>query len=65
MTEGQTGSYVKIGKFGDGADLQYQDILEGSLIAIADKVIDLIYLKYLKAKITYGHDRRVETQINE
>lgn len=57
----QTGSYVKIGKFGDGADLQYQDVLEGSLITTADKVIDLIYLKYLKAKITYEHDRRVET----
>lgn len=57
----QVGSYVKIGKFGEGADLQYQDVLEGSLISIADKVIDLIYLKYLKAKITYEHDRRVET----
>lgn len=57
----QVGSYVKIGKFGEGADLQYQDVMEGSLISIADKVIDLIYLKYLKAKITYEHDRRVET----
>ena len=26
-----------------------------------DKIVDLIYLKYLKAKITYEHDRRVET----
>jgi len=25
---------------------------------MADKVVDLIYLKYLKAKITYEHDRR-------
>lgn len=57
----QNGSYVKIGKFGEGPDLQYQDTLEGSLITTADKVIDLIYLKYLKAKITYEHDRRVET----
>ena len=57
----QNGSYVKIGRFGDGADLQYQDTIEDSLIKIADKVIDLIYLKYLKAKITYEHDRRVET----
>ena len=57
----QNGSYVKIGKFGLGADLQYQDTIEQSLIQIADKVIDLIYLKYLKAKITYEHDRRVET----
>ncbi len=27
----------------------------------ADKVVDLIYLKYLKAKITFEHDRGVET----
>ena len=52
---------MKVGKFGEGADLQYQDTLEGSLITTADRVIDLIFLKYLKAKITYEHDRRVET----
>ena len=57
----QVGSYVKIGRFSGNADLLYQDVLEDSLIKIADKVIDLIYLKYLKAKITYEHDRRVET----
>ena len=56
-----TGAYVKVGKFGQGADLQYYDELNGSLIWIADKVIDLIYLKYLKAKITYEKDIRVET----
>ena len=56
-----TGSYVKIGKFGEGADLQYQDTVEGSLFRIADQVIDLIYTKYLKAAITYEHDVRVET----
>lgn len=56
-----TGSYVKIGKFGEGSDLQYQDTVEGSLFNIADKVIDLIYTKYLKARITYEHDVRVET----
>ena len=55
------GCYVKIGKFGKGADLQYQDQLEGSLFRIADQVIDLIYTKYLKAKITYEHNVRVET----
>lgn len=57
----QNGSHIQIGKFGEGADLQYQDVLEGSLITTADKVIDLIFLKYLKAKITYEHDRRLET----
>uniref|UniRef100_I5AX73 Putative transcriptional regulator with HTH domain n=1 Tax=Eubacterium cellulosolvens (strain ATCC 43171 / JCM 9499 / 6) TaxID=633697 RepID=I5AX73_EUBC6 len=53
-----TGSYVKIGKFGEGSDLQYQDTVEGSLFNIADKVIDLIYTKYLKAKITYEHKEK-------
>ena len=57
----QNGSYVKIGRFSNAVDLQYQDTIEDSLIKIADKVIDLVYLKYLKAKITYEHDRRVET----
>lgn len=57
----QSGCYLKIGKFSKGADLQYHDDLEESLIKNADKVIDLIYLKYLKAKISYEHDRRIET----
>lgn len=56
-----TGSYVKIGKFGEGADLQYQDEIHGSLFIIADRVIELIYLKYLKAAITYDKEIRIET----
>ena len=56
-----TGSYIKIGKFGEGADLQYQDEVHGSLIWIADRVIELIYLKYLKASITYDKEVRIET----
>ncbi len=57
----QNGSYVKVGKFGKGPDLLYQDALEESLIKNADRVVDLIFTKYLKAKITYEHDKRVET----
>ena len=57
----QVGSYVKVGKFGEHGTVEYHDDLEGSLISTADKIVDLIYLKYLKAKITYEHDRRVET----
>ncbi len=56
-----TGCYVKIGKFGVGSDLQYQDVVEGSLILIADRVVELIYLKYLKAAISYDKEVRVET----
>lgn len=56
-----TGSFVKMGKFGNGADLQYQDELHGSLILIADRVVELIFLKYLKAAITYDKEVRIET----
>lgn len=52
---------MKIGKFGVGSDLQYQDVIEGSLILIADRVVELIYLKYLKASISYDKEIRVET----
>lgn len=34
--------------------------LEESFIVNATKVVDLIYLMYLKAKISYEHDIRVE-----
>ncbi|MDD4370574.1 MAG: ATP-binding protein [Anaerostipes sp.] len=39
----------------------YQDEVHGSLLIMADRVIDLIYLKYLKAAITYHKETRVET----
>lgn len=56
-----TGCYVKIGKFDSGSHLRYQDVLEGSLFYIADRVLDLIYTKYLAAEISYDPDIRVET----
>ena len=51
---------MKIGKF-EGSDLLYQDEIRGSLLIIAGRVIDLIYLKYLKAAISYHKETRVET----
>ena len=54
------GCYVKIGKF-EGSELLYQDEVHGSLLIMADRVIDLIYLKYLKAAISYYKETRVET----
>ncbi len=48
------GAYVKVGKFGENeADLIYHDDVHGSLIDQAEKTLDLIYFKYLKAKISY------------
>jgi len=55
------GCYVKIGYFGLGSDLQYQDEIHGSLMILADRTVELIYLKYLKAFITYDNLIRVET----
>ena len=56
-----SGCYLKIGKFGDGADLKYQDDVHGSLFIIADRAVELIYLKYLAAEISYNNETRIET----
>ncbi len=56
-----SGCYLKIGRFGDGADLKYQDDVHGSLFIIADRAVDLIYLKYLTAEISYNNETRIET----
>ena len=54
------GAYSKIGKF-HGAEIEYMDEVYGSLFLQADRIIDLIYLKYLKALISYHKETRVET----
>ncbi|MCD8295728.1 MAG: putative DNA binding domain-containing protein, partial [Clostridia bacterium] len=54
------GCFVKIGKF-NRSEIEYQDDFYGSLMLIADRVFDMIYLKYLKAKISYYNEIRVET----
>ena len=55
-----TGSYVKIGFFETDADLRYQDEIHGSLMIQADRVIDLLYTKYLTAEISYDNVTRIE-----
>lgn len=55
----QLGAFVKIGYFETDADLMYQDEVRGSLLEIVDKIVELVYLKYMRAKITYvGMQRR-------
>jgi ATP-dependent DNA helicase RecG len=56
----QNGSFVKVGKFDERGRVIYHNDLEESLIVNASKVVDLIYQMYLKAKISYEHDIRVE-----
>lgn len=53
------GCSVKIGYF-EGPEILYQDEIAGPVIGQPDEVIDLLYTKYLKAKITYDGIRRVE-----
>ena len=54
------GCYVKIGMFTNECDLVYQDEIRGSLFNIADKAIDVLYLKYLRAYISYDKETRIE-----
>lgn len=54
------GAYIKIGYFENDADLIYQDEVRGSLLEQVDKTLDLIYFKYLKAKISYQGPQRIE-----
>ena len=56
----QVGSFIKVGKFDENDIVVYHNDLEESLIVNANKVIDLIFQMYLKAKISYEHDKRVE-----
>lgn len=56
----QNGSFIKIGKFDERGTVVYHNDLEESLIVNSSKIINLIYQMYLKAKIGYDHDIRVE-----
>mgnify|MGYP004552751371 CR=1 FL=1 len=51
----------KIGRFGNGAgDLITQDLIDGNLIQMADKVMDVLSAKYLVRPIHYDGMQRVE-----
>lgn len=56
----QLGAYVKIGYFETDADLLYQDEIHGSIFEQVDKTVELVYLKYMRAKITYEGMQRIE-----
>lgn len=56
----QLGAFLKIGYFETDADLLYQDEVHGSLLEQMDKAIELIYLKYMRAKISYEGIQRIE-----
>lgn len=56
-----TSAYFKIGRFGESdADLKFQDVVEGNLIEMADKVMEILKGKYLTSPIHYEGMQRVE-----
>lgn len=56
-----TGSYIKIGFFESESDLIYHDEIHGNLFLQADKTMELLLTKYLKARVSYDGINRVET----
>lgn len=56
-----TGAYIKIAFFGEGSDIRYQEEIHGSLMLQADRAVELMYLKFMKAYISYDGLIRVET----
>lgn len=55
-----TGAFIKVGYFDNDADLLYQDEVHGPLLEQANKVIELILFKYMKAFISYQGIQRIE-----
>lgn len=50
-----------IGRFGvNEADLMFQDVIEGNIIQMADRVIDMLKAKYLIMPITFKGMNRIE-----
>lgn len=55
--------YTQIGFFKNNADILFQDEVYGSLFIQAEHVIDLLWLKYFIAPITYQGMTRVDNSI--
>ncbi len=56
-----TGAFIKIGYFQSDTELVFQDEINGNLLEQVEKVIDLLFTKYIKAIISYEGIHRVET----
>lgn len=54
-------AHFKIGRFGDDeTDLMFQDMIEGNILQMADRVVDVLRSKYLISPISYRGLVRVE-----
>lgn len=57
-----TQAYFKVGRFGQSdSDLRFQDVIEGTILQMADKVMDILQGKYLVSLISYEGLHRIET----
>ncbi len=54
------GAYIKIGFFLTDDELRYQDEIHGNLFKQAERSIELLFTKYLKAHISYRGIQRIE-----
>lgn len=55
------GAYTKIAYFPNDADIAYMDEVHGSLFQQAERIPELLYLKYLKGSISYRGIQRIES----
>lgn len=54
-------TYVKIGRFGNSdADLISQEIVEGNILQLAERVVEVLDAKYITASISYNGLQREE-----
>jgi ATP-dependent DNA helicase RecG len=54
-------AYFKIGRFGKShSDLKFQDVVEGSILDMADQVMEILTAKYLVRPISYKGLQRIE-----
>jgi predicted HTH transcriptional regulator len=54
-------AYFKIGRFGKShSDLKFQDVVEGSILDMADRIMEILSAKYLVRPISYKGLQRIE-----
>lgn len=54
-------AYFKIGRFGKSySDLKFQDVVEGNILDMADRVMEVLNAKYLVRSISYKGLQRIE-----
>jgi ATP-dependent DNA helicase RecG len=56
-----TTAYFKIGRFGSSdSDLRFQDVIEGNILEMPDRVMEMLRAKYLVSPIRYEGLQRIE-----